>query len=129
MALVLNEEQRLLAETARDFLQKNAPVSALRALRDSRDELGYDATLWQDMVELGWASVILPEEVGGLDFGFTGLGVVLQETGRTLAASPLLATAVVGASALLLGGTETQQADLLPQLAAGKLTLALALEE
>lgn len=129
MALVLNEEQRLLAETARDFLQKNAPVSALRALRDSRDELGYDATLWQDMVELGWASVILPEEVGGLDFGFTGLGVVLQETGRTLAASPLLATAVVGASALLLGGTETQRADLLPQLAAGELTLALALEE
>jgi len=129
MALVLNEEQRLLAETAREFLQKQSPVSALRALRDARDPLGYDPELWRHMAELGWASVILPEDVGGLDFGFSGLGVVLQETGRTLAASPLFATAVVGASALLLGGTEAQKADYLPQVAAGELTLALALEE
>ncbi|MBM69297.1 MAG: acyl-CoA dehydrogenase [Haliea sp.] len=129
MALVLNEEQRLLAETAREFLQKEAPVSALRALRNARDPLGYDPELWRQMAELGWASVILPEDVGGLDFGFSGLGVVLQETGRTLAASPLFATAVVGASALLLGGSEAQKADYLPQVAAGELTLALALEE
>lgn len=129
MALVLNEEQRLLAETAREFLQKQAPVSALRALRDSRDPLGYDATLWQQMAELGWASVILPEEFGGLDFGFSGLGVVLQESGRTLTASPLFATAVVGASALLLGGSTAQKTEYLPQVAAGELTLALALEE
>ncbi len=129
MALVLNEEQRLLAETAREFLQKQAPVSALRALRDSRDPLGYDATLWQQMAELGWASVILPEEFGGLDFGFSGLGVVLQESGRTLTASPLFATAVVGASALLLGGSMAQKTEYLPQVAAGELTLALALEE
>lgn len=129
MALVLNEEQRLLAETAREFLQKQAPVSALRALRDSRDPLGYDATLWQQMAELGWASVILPEDFGGLDFGFSGLGVVLQESGRTLTASPLFATAVVGASALLLGGSTDQKAEYLPQVAAGELTLALALEE
>lgn len=129
MALVLNEEQRLLAETAREFLQKQAPVSALRALRDSRDPLGYDATLWQQMAELGWASVILPEDFGGLDFGFSGLGVVLQESGRTLTASPLFATAVVGASALLLGGSTDQKAEYLPQVAVGELTLALALEE
>ena len=129
MALVLNEEQRLLAETAREFLDEHAPVSALRALRDSRDATGYSRTLWQQMAELGWASVILPESYGGLEFGFTGLGVLLQESGRTLTASPLLATAVVGASAVLLGGTEAQRETYLPQLAAGELTLALALEE
>jgi len=129
MALVLNEEQRLLAETAREFLDEHAPVSALRALRDSRDATGYSRTLWQQMAELGWASVILPESYGGLEFGFTGLGVLLQESGRTLTASPLLATAVVGASAVLLGGTEAQREAYLPQLAAGELTLALALEE
>ena len=129
MALVLNEEQRLLAETAREFLNEHAPVTALRALRDSRDATGYSQTLWQQMAELGWASVILPESYGGLEFGFTGLGVLLQESGRTLSASPLLATAVVGASAILLGGTETQREAYLPQLAAGELTLALALEE
>ena len=73
MALVLNEEQRLLAETAREFLQENAPVAALRSLRDSRDTTGYSRDLWRQMAELGWASVILPETYGGLEFGFTGI--------------------------------------------------------
>ncbi|MEP5766395.1 MAG: acyl-CoA dehydrogenase family protein [Halieaceae bacterium] len=129
MALVLNEEQRLLQETAREFLGSRAPVSELRALRDSRDELGYSTELWQQMAELGWASIILPQEYGGLDFGFLGLGTVVEETGRTLAASPLLSTAVIGASAILLGGSDAQKQALLPQIASGELTLALALEE
>lgn len=129
MALVLNEEQRLLQDTAREFLAGNAPVAALRSLRDQRDPLGYAPDLWQQMAELGWASIILPEEYGGLDFGFLGLGVVLEETGRTLAASPLFASAVVGASTLLLGGSDSQKEQLLPEIAAGQLTLALALEE
>jgi len=129
MPLVLNEEQRLLRDTARDFLAKNAPVAALRSLRDKRDPVGYSTELWQQMVELGWASIILPEEYDGLDFGFTGLGVVMEECGRTLAASPLFATAVVGASTLLLGGSSSQKSALLPKIAAGEMTLALALEE
>lgn len=129
MALVLNEEQRLLRQTARDFLQANAPVGQLRQLRDQRDALGYDPGLWRQMTELGWASIILPEAYDGLDFGFSGLGAVLEETGRTLAASPLFATGVLGASAILLGGSEAQKSDLLPRIASGDLTLALALEE
>ena len=129
MPLVLNEEQRLLRDTARDFLASHAPVSALRKLRDERNPLGYEPQLWRQMAELGWASIILPEQYGGLDFGFLGLGLVMEECGRTLVASPLFASAVVGASALLLGGSAAQQAALLPKIAAGELTLALALEE
>lgn len=129
MALVLNEDQRLLQDSAREFLSDNAPVEALRKLRDSQDALGYDPDLWRQMAELGWASVILPEQYGGLEFGFTGLGVILEEAGRTLAASPLFATAIVGASAVLLGGNEDQKETLLPAIAAGEVTLALALEE
>jgi len=129
MALVLNEEQRLLRDTAREFLAGNSPVEALRGLRDTRDPTGYSPELWRQMAELGWASIILPETYGGLEFGFTGLGVVLEETGRTLAASPLFASAAVGASAILLGGSEEQKLSLLPAVAAGELTLALALEE
>ena len=105
MPLVLNEEQRLLRDTARDFLASHAPVSALRKLRDERNPLGYEPQLWRQMAELGWASIILPEQYGGLDFGFLGLGLVMEECGRTLVASPLFASAVVGASALLLGGS------------------------
>lgn len=129
MALVLNEEQRLLQDTAREFLVSNAPVEALRKLRDARDATGHDQALWQQMVEMGWASIILPEEYGGLDFGFLGLGVLIEETGRTLTASPLFCSSVLGASALLLGGSEAQKASLLPEIAGGTLTLALALEE
>jgi alkylation response protein AidB-like acyl-CoA dehydrogenase len=129
MALVLNEEQRLLQDTARDFFAKHAPVAALRKLRDTRDPVGYAPDLWQQMAEMGWASIILPEVYGGLDFGFMGMGVVLEESGRTLTASPLFASAVVGASAILLGGNEAQKQTLLPDIAGGTLTLALALEE
>ncbi len=129
MALVLNEEQRLLRDTARDFFARHAPVAALRTLRDTRDPVGYAPDLWQQMAEMGWASIILPEAYGGLEFGFPGLGVVLEESGRTLTASPLFASAVVGASAILLGGSEEQKQTLLPAIAGGTLTLALALEE
>lgn len=129
MALVLNEEQRLLRDTAREFLDSNAPVRSLRTLRDTQDSTGYAPDLWRQMAELGWASIILPEEFGGLEFGFLGLGVVLEETGRTLTASPLIASAVVGASAVLLGGNDNQKHALLPEVAAGNLSLALALEE
>ena len=129
MPLVLNEEQRLLKDTAREFLDGNAPVEALRKLRDERDPLGYARDLWQQMAELGWASIILPEQYGGLEFGFIGLGVVMEETGRSLTASPLLASAVVGASTILLGGNEEQNESLLPLIAGGELTTALALEE
>ena len=129
MALVLNEEQRLLQDTAKDFLSKYAPIASLRKLRDEHNPIGYDPDLWLQMTEMGWASVILPEAYGGLEFGFLGLGVVLEESGRTLTASPLFASAVVGASAVLLGGSEQQKQMLLPQIASGDLTLALALEE
>ncbi|MBK7729599.1 MAG: acyl-CoA dehydrogenase family protein [Gammaproteobacteria bacterium] len=129
MTMVLNEEQRLLSDTAAEFLAANAPVSALRALRDSRDELGYSLPLWQQMVELGWAGIIVPEEFGGLGFGFAGLAAVQQQCGRTLAASPLLATCVLGASAILLGGSRQQKESVLPPLVRGELCLALALEE
>ncbi len=129
MPLVLNEEQNILRDAAKDFCTNQAPIGQLRRLRDARDETGFDPDTWQQMVTLGWAGITIPEAYGGLGFGYMGMGVVLEECGRTLAASPLLATAVLGSSALLHGGSETQKAELLGQIADGKLLLALALEE
>ncbi|MBE9538809.1 MAG: acyl-CoA dehydrogenase family protein [Proteobacteria bacterium] len=129
MALVLNEEQRLLQDTAKDFFTANAPVEALRTLRDKGDATGYSTELWKTMAELGWAGIILPEAYGGLDFGFMGLGLVLEESGRTLTASPMFSSVVVGASTILLGGSSRQKETLLPEITTGQLTLALALEE
>jgi alkylation response protein AidB-like acyl-CoA dehydrogenase len=129
MTLVLNEEQRQLADTAREFLRAHAPVTAFRRLRDSGDPLGYSADLWARMSELGWAGITIPEQYGGMDFGFAGAAALLQECGRTLAATPLFATCILGASAIQLAGSEAQKDDMLPGVATGGLRLALALEE
>ncbi|MEZ5987350.1 MAG: acyl-CoA dehydrogenase family protein, partial [Hyphomonas sp.] len=73
--------------------------------------------------------VIVPEEPGGEHFGLVGLGQILEAQGRTLAATPLLQTALIGASAIQLGGSPAQQAEWLPKIAGGETTFALALDE
>ena len=129
MPLVLNEEQNMLKDAAKDFCSNSTPITQVRKLRDDKDENGFDKATWQQMVELGWAGITIPEEFGGLGFGFMGMGVVLEECGRTLTASPLYSTAVLGASAIIHGGSDEQKGDLLPQVAAGEMLLALAVEE
>ena len=129
MSLVLNEDLQLLKDTARRFVIEKTPVSALRKLRDERDPDGFDRSLWKEMADLGWAGMVVPEAFGGSGFGFTGLGVVLEETGRTLTASPLISTALLGARTLLAAGTATQKETLLPQIVSGERLCALALEE
>ncbi|MBD3646438.1 MAG: acyl-CoA/acyl-ACP dehydrogenase, partial [Pseudomonadales bacterium] len=129
MPLVLNEEQNMLKDAAKDFCSNSTPISQLRKLRDEKDETGFDRDIWKQMVELGWAGITIPEDFGGLGFGYMGLGVVMEECGRTLTCSPLFATAALGSNAILLGGSDEQKSELLPQIAGGELLLALALEE
>ena len=129
MALLLNEEQQYLKDTAKDFVQKNAPINHFRELRDSEDETGYSKELWKQMAELGWAGILISEEYGGSDFGMMGMGGILEETGRCLVPSPLFSTALLGASLIELGGKADQKKDLLTKIAKGELTTAFALEE
>jgi len=129
MALVLNEEQTMLRDAAKDFLNERAPLSHLRQLRDDAVTEGFSSELWTEMVEMGWAAIIIPEEYGGLAYGYTGLGLVLEETGRTLTPSPLLSTALLGTSALILSENEGMCAEWLPQITAGEKLLAVAFEE
>ncbi len=129
MPLVLTEEQQFLKDSARDFLADKAPAAALRKLRDSRDATGFSRPLWKEMAELGWAGMLVGEEHGGSDFGFVGAGVVAEEMGRTLTASPFLSTAVLAATALRKFGGKAQQDAHLPALAAGDIVMALAVDE
>ncbi|MEK9823263.1 MAG: acyl-CoA dehydrogenase family protein [Gammaproteobacteria bacterium] len=129
MPLVLNEDQNMLKDSAKSFCADNTPITQLRRLRDEKNESGFDRDTWKQMVELGWTGITVPEEFGGLGFGYMGLGVVMEECGRTLTASPLYATAVLGTSALLHGGTQEQKTELLGQIVGGELLMALALEE
>ena len=129
MALILNEEQQSLKDIAREFLQKNAPVTHFRKIRDTENELGYDEALWKEMVDLGWSGILIPEEYGGFDFGMVGMGSIFEEMGKTLTPSPLFSTGVLGASLISLGGNNSQKQSLLPKIVDGSLTTALALEE
>jgi len=126
---VLTEEQSMLKDAAKSWVQEKSPVSAFRKMRDSGVELGYDANAWNEMAEMGWAGVIVPEEYGGSNFGYLSLGLVLEELGRTLTASPLLASGLAGASALILGGNEAQKGEWLPKIADGSAVATLAVDE
>jgi alkylation response protein AidB-like acyl-CoA dehydrogenase len=129
MALVLNEEQVMLRDAARDFLQAKAPVDHLRSLRDTGNSDGLSTELWTEIVEMGWAAVVVPEEHGGLGYGFTGIGLILEECGRTLTPSPLLSSSMVAAAMIARSGSEEQKAAYLPGLAGGDHLMALAVDE
>jgi alkylation response protein AidB-like acyl-CoA dehydrogenase len=126
---VLTEEQSILRDAARTWTREQSPVSALRRLRDNGSSLGYDPAAYAKMAEMGWTGVIIPEAYGGSNFGYLSLGLVLEETGRTLTASPLLSSALAAPSAIIEGGDEAQKAAWLPQITAGALVASLAVDE
>ncbi len=129
MAMVLNEEQLMIRDSAAGFLAEKASLSHLRELRDSASEQGYDPQVWREMVDMGWAGIAIAEEFGGLGFGYTGLGLVLEQAGRNLSASPLQSTVLVAATLIAELGSQAQKEALLPAIAAGESLVTLALQE
>lgn len=127
--LVLSEEERLLKTAAHEFLSERAPVSAFRRVRDDAVPEAFDRVLWEEMVELGWTGLLVPETFGGSGFSHRGLGQILEEAGRTLLASPLQSCALIAPRALAMLGTPQQQAVWLPRLAKGQTVMALAFDE
>ena len=129
MALVLTEDQELLAQTARDFVRTNSPVSRLRALRDGQDSVGFSPDLWQEMAQLGWAGILIPEEYGGAGLGLADFAVVLEAVGRNLAPEPFLSTVLLGGQLLADAGSPEQKQAWLSGVATGEKILALAYQE
>jgi alkylation response protein AidB-like acyl-CoA dehydrogenase len=117
-----------IQRAARAFVRERMPVSHLRGLRDRKDPVGLSRELWRAAAELGWAGIAIPEELGGAGLGLAEIGVVMEECGRTLAPTPMLATAVLGVTALS-GAPEALRKEVLPAVAAGERLLALAFEE
>lgn len=129
MAMVLNEEAGMLKDAARGYLSSSAPVAQLRQLRDSGSEDGFDRKTWSEMAEMGWTGVLVPEAHGGVEMGHVAAGVIAEEMGRTLTASPFLSTAVMGATALSRYGSDAQKSEWLPRIAAGDAITAIAVDE
>ena len=129
MKLILTEEQEFLRDTAKNFAQERTPVAHFRSLRDNNDQNLWDKDIWQEMVNLGWSGILIPEEFGGSNFGVAGISVILQECGKTLTPSPLFSTGVLGAYAISNFGTQEQKEQYLPKIVNGEITTALAVDE
>ncbi len=129
MPMILTEEQEMLRDAAKGFLTDAAPVSQLRQIRDSENPDGFDKETWGNMAEMGWAGVLVPEDHGGVDMGFQAAGLIAEEMGRTLTASPYLSTAVMGVAALKKFGSDDQKQQWLPKIAVGEALMAVAVDE
>lgn len=126
---VLTEEQTLIKDQASAWVIDKAPVSSFRALRDSESEQAFLPETWKAMVDMGWSGILVPEQYGGSDLGYLTCGLILEQLGRQLTASPLFSSSLVGASALMLAGNAAQQEALLPGIVDGSAILTLALDE
>jgi alkylation response protein AidB-like acyl-CoA dehydrogenase len=125
--LGLSEEQELLKNFARDFLEKECPE---KYVRDMEDNLrGYSPEIWAKMAEQGWQGLIIPEQYGGAGFTLLDLVVLLEEFGRALVPGPFISTVAGGAIPILEGGSEAQKQEYLPRIASGELIMTLAFTE
>ncbi|MDG1126086.1 MAG: acyl-CoA/acyl-ACP dehydrogenase, partial [Hellea sp.] len=129
MGLVLNEDESLLQDAAEGFFADKAPIKELRNLRDNRDEIGFSQALWKEMAEMGFTGVLVEEEYGGVDMGFMASGIIAEQMGRNLSASPFLSTAILAATAIREGGSDDQKSRWLPKISSGDAIIALALDE
>jgi alkylation response protein AidB-like acyl-CoA dehydrogenase len=120
----LTDEQQAIKSTAREFLAARYKSERIRALAES--EHGFEQSDWEEMAELGWPGLALPEEWGGQGLGVVDLAVLFEEMGYALAPSPLLSTTVAGL-ALALNGQNEQKERWLRPLASGEARGTIAL--
>lgn len=126
---VLTEEQTILKDQVSNWVRDEASVTRFRRMRDSDPEFGFESGTWNSICGLGLAGLLIPEAYGGSGMDFKTLGVVLEQLGRGLTASPLVASGVVGATAIQLGGSEDQKRQWLPPIASGEVVATLAVDE
>jgi alkylation response protein AidB-like acyl-CoA dehydrogenase len=122
-----SEEQKELKEHAGKFLREQCNISVVRRILEG-DE-AYAEDLWKAVVEMGWPAVALPEEYGGIGFGYLELCVIAEELGKVVAPVPFSSSVYLATEAILLGGNDAQKQEYLPKLAGGELIGTLALSE
>ncbi len=129
MQMILNEEQTLLAETVRRFIDEHSPLERFRKQRDAGNAEGYSPELWAKMAEMGWQALVLPEEHGGLDLGMAELAIVMDALGRNLAAEPFLPTVLLAGGMLQAADNASLAKQWLPKIASGEAVATVAYDE
>ncbi len=128
MDFTYTEEQKMMQEAARGFLEAACPNVEWHLKMDS-DEKGYTDELWKGMAELGWMGILFPEEYGGVNWNILDLVVLMEEMGRAALPGPYFSTVVLGGLTILDSGSDAQKKQYLPKIAEGKLKMTLALTE
>ena len=122
-----SEEQEMLRTLARDFLSRECPKTKVRELE--KDEKGYDPQMWHNMAKLGWMGLVFPEEYEGINASFMDLVILMEEMGKNILPGPFFSTIAFCALPILEYGTIEQKSKVLPQIARGETSWALAVTE
>ncbi len=120
-----SEDQEMLRNEARKFLEGRCPINTPRSVMDDAKR-SYDAELWKELVDQGWTALVIPEEHGGLGMTRTDLCVLAEELGRVLAPVPFASTVYLFAEALMIAGNDGQKSKL-SAIATGECIGCLAL--
>lgn len=118
MNLEFSSDQQFIREQARNFLTQECTAERVRAALESNEP--FDSALWQQIVELGWTALAVPESAGGLGLGALELCVIAEELGRVAAPVPFSSSVYLATEAIVRWGSEDQQASYLPRLASGE---------
>lgn len=126
MDVLLNDDEAVIRETAREFLAAECSPTLVR--RIEKGPKAYCPDLWRKMADLGWLGIALPEQYGGVGLSLVSLGLILEEVGRAIAPVPLHSTCVA-ALTIARHGTEAQRQAILPAVARGDMILTWAYSE
>ncbi len=123
MNFEFSEEQNLLREQARGFLQDNCSLKAVRVALEG--DQPFNAELWKKVAEMGWTSTVIPEEYDGLGLSYLELSVIADELGRAIAPLPFSSSVYLATEAILACGSQSQKETCYPGWPAAK-SLALS---
>ncbi len=123
----LSIEQKIIRESARDFLSRECPKELVRRFEETDES--YPVDLWRKMAELGWMGLVIPEEYGGSGGSFQDLTILSEAMGYNICPGPFFSTTVLGCLPILEAGSEMQKKALLPGIAKGELLMTMALIE
>jgi alkylation response protein AidB-like acyl-CoA dehydrogenase len=127
MDIGFSEEQELLRETARKFLDSECPTQFVRRMMDTEDAITDE--FWRQLAENGLLGITYPEDAGGSGLGLVDLVVLMEEIGRAVMPGPYPATVLLGGAAIAEAGSPAQRREWLPRIAAGEIKATLALTE
>jgi alkylation response protein AidB-like acyl-CoA dehydrogenase len=127
MDIGFSEEQELLRDTARKFLDGECTTKFVREMMAS--DAAVTADFWQQLAANGWLGITYPEEEGGSGLGLVDLVVLMEEIGRAVMPGPFPATVLLGGTAIAAAGSPAQRREWLPRIAAGEVKASLAVTE